>query len=32
MDYEGNRMAFFKDPNGVDIELMLPMPREKLNI
>jgi catechol 2,3-dioxygenase-like lactoylglutathione lyase family enzyme len=31
MDYEDNRIAFFKDPNGVDIELMLPMPRELLN-
>ena len=30
MDYEGNRLAFFKDPNGVDLELMLPMPRERL--
>jgi catechol 2,3-dioxygenase-like lactoylglutathione lyase family enzyme len=30
MDYEGNRIAFFKDPNGVDLELMLPMPREHL--
>ncbi len=30
MDYEGNRIAFFKDPNGVDLELMLPIPREHL--
>ena len=30
MDYEGNRIAFFKDPKGVDIELMLPKPREHL--
>lgn len=32
MDYAGNRIAFFKDPNGVDIELMLPERREVLNI
>lgn len=32
MDYEGNRIAFFKDPNGVDIEIMLPIPRNLLNI
>ena len=32
MDYEGNRMTFFKDPNGVDIELMLPIPRKRLDI
>lgn len=32
MDYEGNRIAFFKDPNGIDIELMLPMPRERLDV
>jgi catechol 2,3-dioxygenase-like lactoylglutathione lyase family enzyme len=32
MDYEGNRIAFFKDPNGVDIEIMLPIPRNRLVI
>lgn len=32
MDYEGNRIAFFKDPNGVDIEIMLPIPRNRLEI
>lgn len=32
LDYEGNRIAFFKDPNGVDIEIMLPIPRDQLEI
>jgi catechol 2,3-dioxygenase-like lactoylglutathione lyase family enzyme len=27
VDYAGNRIAFFKDPNGVDVELMLPETR-----
>jgi len=28
MEYAGNKIAYFKDPNGIDIELMLPIPRD----
>ncbi|MBL7164602.1 MAG: VOC family protein [Anaerolineales bacterium] len=28
MEYAGSKIAYFKDPNGIDIELMLPIPRE----
>ena len=31
VDYGGTRMAFFKDPNGVDIELLPPVPRGVLS-
>jgi len=27
-DFETNRLAFFKDPSGVDVELMLPVPHK----
>lgn len=27
-DIDGNRVAFFKDPNGVDIEILRPLPSE----
>ena len=27
-----NRLAFFQDPNGVDIELMLSIPRSRLSV
>jgi len=28
MEYAGSKIAYFKDPNGIDIEIMLPVPRE----
>jgi lactoylglutathione lyase len=31
-DSEFNRLAFFKDPNGVDVELMLSIPRSRMGL
>jgi catechol 2,3-dioxygenase-like lactoylglutathione lyase family enzyme len=30
-DIDGNRIAFFKDPNGIDIEILFPLPRNLLS-
>jgi catechol 2,3-dioxygenase-like lactoylglutathione lyase family enzyme len=31
-DFNGNRVTFFKDPNGVDIEILRPLPDELIRV